>query len=113
MNVNDLKDIYNDNREEIIKRTIADTNESIEARCKKGFDCVYRDSDDGCTKIDSVYVEDWLIDVLKEHYENNGFEVEVVEVKPCFIRKTFNSIIGRKCESNLYRQLYIKWNFKI
>lgn len=113
MNINELKDVYNDNRDEIIKRTIADTDESIEARCKNGFNQVYRDSDDGWAKSDSVYVEDWLIDVLKEHYENNGFEVEVVEVKPNFIRKKFNRIIGRKCESNLYRQLYIKWNFKI
>ena len=110
MNINELKDIYNDNRDEIIKRTIDDVNESIERRCKNGFSQVYRDSDDGWGKSDSIYVKDWLIDVLKEHYENNGFEVEVVEVKPNSIRKKFNRIIGRKCEY-LYRQLYIKWNF--
>lgn len=113
MNVNDLKDIYNDNREEIIKRTIADTNESIEARCKNGFDYVYRDSDDCYLKMESIYVEDWLIDVLKDHYENNGFKVYVIteEIKPFFIRRIFNRIIGRKCEPKSYRKLYIGWDF--
>ena len=111
MDIKDLKIIYTNSRDEMIEKTIADVNESIERRCKNGFSQVYRDSDDGWGKSDSIYVEDWLIDVLKEHYENNGFEVEIVEVKPNFIRKIFNRIIGRKCESNLYRQLYIKWNF--
>lgn len=110
MNVKDLKTIYTNSRDEMIEKTIADVDESIEGRCKNGFSQVYRDSDDGWEKSDDIYVEDWLIDVLKEHYENNGFEVEVVEVKPNCIRKKFNRIIGHKCEY-LYRQLYIKWNF--
>ena len=113
MNINELKDIYNDNREEIIKKAIANVDESIEARCKNGFDYVYRDSDDCYLKMESVYVEDWLIDVLKEHYENNGFEVdvEITKVKPFFIRRVFNRIIGRKCEPKSYRKLYIRWDF--
>ena len=63
--------------------------------------------------MESIYVEDWLIDELKEHYENNGFEVEVqtVEIKPNFIRKIFNGIIGCVCEPKSYRKLYIRWNF--
>ena len=113
MNINELKDIYNDNREEIIKKAIANVDESIEARCKNGFDYVYRDSDDCYLKMESIYVEDWLIDVLKEHYENNGFEVdvEITKVKPCFIRKILNRIAGCECEPRSYRRLYIRWNF--
>lgn len=113
MNINELKDIYNANRDEIIKRTIADIDESIESRCKNGLDLVYRDSDDGFLKVESIYVEDWLIDVLKEHYENNGFEVYVIteEIKPCFISRILNRIVGCKSEPKSYRKLYIRWNF--
>ena len=113
MNINELKDVYNDNRDEIIRRTIAETDESMESRCKNGFDYVYRDSDDCYLKMESVYVEDWLIDVLKEHYENNGFEVSVVteEIKPCFIIRILKRIVGCKSEPKSYRKLYIRWNF--
>lgn len=113
MNINELKNIYNNDRDEKIKRTIADVDESIESRCKNGLDYVYRDSDDCYLKMDSIYVEDWLIDILKEHYENNGFrvEVETVKIEPCFARKIFNGIFGCECEPKSYRKLYIRWNF--
>ena len=113
MNINELKDIYNDNREEIIKKAIANVDESIEARCKNGFDYVYIDSDDCYLIMESVYVEDWLIDVLKDHYENNGFKVHIIteEIKPCFISRILNGIAGCKSEPKSYRKLYIGWDF--
>ena len=113
MNVKDLKNIYTNSRDEIIKKTIEDINDSIKRNCKNGLSQVYRDSDDSCGKSALIYVEDWLIDVLKEHYENNGFEVdvEITKVKPCFIRKILNRIAGCECEPRSYRRLYIRWNF--
>ena len=106
MNINELKNIYNNDKDEKIKKTIEDVDDTIKSRCKNGLDYVYRDSDDCYLKMESVYVEDWLIDVLKEHYERNGFEVEVQTVK---ITSMFNRITKREPKS--YRKLYIRWNF--
>ena len=58
-------------------------------------------------------MEDWLIDVLKDHYENNGFKVHIIteEIKPCFISRILNGIAGCKSEPKSYRKLYIGWDF--
>ena len=78
MNIEELNEKVKNNQKRNLEETIKDIERSITWRASNGFNNIEiaTDDDDYCYTI-----RKWMVEPLKEYFENEGYKVEIKEVK--------------------------------
>ena len=80
MNIKELNEMVKNNQKEELEKTIEEIENNIVCRAKKGFNDIYivtnRRYSMACYTIDK-----WMFEPIKEHFEDNGYKVEIEEMK--------------------------------
>ena len=80
MNVKELNEVIKNNKKEELEKTIKEIENNIVCRAKKGFNDIdivtNRRYCNVCYTIDK-----WMFEPIKEHFEDNGYNVEIEEMK--------------------------------
>ena len=80
MNIKELNEIVKANQKNILEETIEEIENNIVCRAKKGFNDIdivtNRRYYNVCYTIDK-----WMFEPIKEHFEDNGYNVEIEEMK--------------------------------
>ena len=80
MNVKELNEMVKNNKKEELEKTIKEIENNIVCRAKKGLNDIdivtNRRYCNVCYTIDK-----WMFEPIKEHFKDNGYNVEIEEMK--------------------------------
>ena len=80
MNVQELNEVVKNNQKKVLKIAINDIEMHMVMRGNNGFNNLEVTTDGDCSTF--IYtIDKWMIPFLKEHFENEGYKVEVKEIK--------------------------------
>ena len=80
MNIKELSEIVKENQKKKLEEAIEDIESSIEIRANKGFNKL-RVTTDSELDLYKIVIDHYMIEPLKEYFENNGYKVEIEEIK--------------------------------
>ena len=107
MNVKELNEDVKENQKRKVQEAIKEIEERIRDRANRGFSSLRVTTDRDA--YDIYEIDHYMIEPLKEHFEDNGFKVELEEIKG--ITKWFDKIFYKAiCDSYLSDYfMIIKW----
>ena len=78
MNVKELNEVVKNNQKRELEKTIKEIERKIIWMANNGFNNIEIATDD-----DDYYytIRKWMVEPLKEYFENEGYKVEIKEVK--------------------------------
>ena len=88
MNVKELKESVKENQKSVLEENIKEIEERIRDRANRGFSSLRVTTDRDV--YDMYGIDHFMIEPLKEYFEDNGFKVELEEIKG--ITKWFDKI---------------------
>ena len=98
MNVKELNEDVKANQKRKVQEAIKEIEECIRDRANKGFSSLRVTTDRDV--YDMYEIDHYMIEPLKEYFENNGYRVELEEIKG--ITKWFDKIFYKAiCDSYL------------
>ena len=98
MNVKELKESVKENQKSVLEENIKEIEERIRDRANRGFSSLRVTTDRDV--YDMYEIDHFMIESLKEYFENNGSRVELEEIKG--ITKWFDKIFYKAiCDSYL------------
>ena len=107
MNVKELKESVKENQKSVLEEAIKEIEKRIKDRANRGFSNLMVATD---RDVYDIYeIDHYMIEPLKEYFENNGYRVELEEIKG--ISKWFEKIFY-KAICGAYLQDYfmiIRW----
>ena len=78
MNIKELKEKIKENQKNILEKTIKEIERGITWRASNGLNNIEIATDDD----DYFYtIRKWMIEPLRDYFENNGYKVKVKEIK--------------------------------
>ena len=91
MNVEELNEVVKNNKKRNLEETIKDIERSITWRASNDLNNIEIATDRD--SYDFLYtINKWMLEPLKEHFENEGYKVEVKEIKSP--TKWFDKMLG-------------------
>ena len=107
MNVKELNEDVKANQKRKIQEAIKEIEERIRDRANRGFSSLRVATDRDV--YDMYGIEHFMIESLKEYFENNGYRVELEEIKGItkWFDKIFYKAIGDSYLSDYF--MIIKW----
>ena len=79
MNVKELKESVKENQKSVLEENIKEIEERIRDRANRGFSSLRVATDRDV--YDMYEIDHFMIEPLKEYFENNGYRVELEEIK--------------------------------
>ena len=79
MNVKELKESVKENQKTVLEEAIKEIEERIRDRANRGFSSLRVATDRDV--YDMYEIDHFMIEPLKEYFENNGYRVELEEIK--------------------------------
>ena len=77
MNVKELNEMVKNNQKEELEKTIKEIEKYIVSRGSRGFNNFKVST----SKDYKITIKEWMISFLREYFEDNGYKVEVKEIK--------------------------------